>query len=147
MKVARATETDGLEVDRLGNLQRPALVLTDEERRVLEVVARSRMVSAAKQERARMLLAYADGMPIAEIARSLHTYYYKVKRCLDRVPDAKQVTYAGSQHVSRSFQKLGCSPVFDQFHGVVDDPRHAHHADAIGRSVELALEPRELSSG
>jgi len=53
---------------------------------VLEGIARSRMVPAAKQERARILLAYADGATIADIARSLHTYYYKVKRCLDRVP-------------------------------------------------------------
>ncbi|HEU0168731.1 MAG TPA: IS630 family transposase, partial [Chloroflexota bacterium] len=62
------------------NPQRPALTLTAEERRVLETVARSRMLPAAKQQRARMLLAYADGAAIADIARRLRTYYYKVKR-------------------------------------------------------------------
>jgi transposase len=66
--------------------QRPAMALTAEERRVLEAVARSRMVPVAKQERARMVLAYADGVSIADIARSLQTYYLKVRRTLDRVP-------------------------------------------------------------
>lgn len=66
--------------------QRSVMALTVEERRVLEAVARSRMVPVAKQERARMVLAYADGVSIADIARSLHTYYLKVRRTLDRVP-------------------------------------------------------------
>jgi hypothetical protein len=48
-------------------------MLTADERRVLDAVARSRMMPAAKQERAHMLLACADGVPIAEIPRSLHT--------------------------------------------------------------------------
>ena len=44
-----------------------------------------------------MLLAYADGVPIADIARSLHTYYYKVKRCLDRVPEVGPVAALNDQ--------------------------------------------------
>ena len=55
------------------------------------------MVPAAKRERARMLLAYADGLPIAAIARHLHTYYYKVKRCLDWVPEVGPVAALNDQ--------------------------------------------------
>jgi len=33
-----------------------------------------------------MVLAYAEGMTVAAIARSLHTYRHKVERTLDRVP-------------------------------------------------------------
>jgi transposase len=70
----------------LTRTERPALTLNDEECRVLKAVARSRMVPAAKQERARTLLAYAEGFAIAEIVRRLPTTYDKVRRCLNRVP-------------------------------------------------------------
>ncbi len=66
--------------------ERPLLTLNDEERRILEAVGRSRMVPAAKQERARILLAYGEGMSSAEIVRSVPTTYDKVRRCLNRVP-------------------------------------------------------------
>lgn len=64
--------------------KRPKLELTLDERRTLEQVTRSRTVSVAKQERARMLLASADGQGVVSIARELQTNQPKVIRCLER---------------------------------------------------------------
>lgn len=64
--------------------KRPPLVLTEDDRQVLEAVTRSRVVTVAKQERARILLAYADGRGVASIARRLQMGHGKVMRCLDR---------------------------------------------------------------
>lgn len=65
-------------------VKRPKLELTADERRTLEQVTRSRTVSVAKQERARMLLASADGQGVVSIARALQTNQPKVIRCLER---------------------------------------------------------------
>lgn len=86
LKVARGAEISGPEMASLAISRRPRLTLSAEERRVLEGVAKSRMVPAVKRERARMVLAYAAGTVVAAIARSLHTYRHKVERTLDRVP-------------------------------------------------------------
>lgn len=64
--------------------KRPPLELTPNERRTLEQVTRSRTVSVAKQERARMMLASADGQGVVSIARELQTNQPKVMRCLER---------------------------------------------------------------
>lgn len=70
----------------MANSRRAPVALGAEERRVLETVSKSRMVPAAKRERARMVFTFADGRTVADIARSLHTYRHKVERTLDRVP-------------------------------------------------------------
>lgn len=64
--------------------RRPRLELTPDERRTLEQVIRSRTVSVAKQERARMMLASAGGQGVVSIARELQTNQPKVMRCLER---------------------------------------------------------------
>lgn len=64
--------------------RRPKLVLTAEARAALEEVARSRMEPASRVRRARMLLAYADGRPVAGIARELNTTRPTVERCIDK---------------------------------------------------------------
>lgn len=64
--------------------KRVQLVLSEDDRRVLEAVTRSRVVTVAKQERARILLAFADGMGVASIGRLLQMGHAKVMRCLDR---------------------------------------------------------------
>lgn len=64
--------------------RRPKLELTEAERRTLEEVSRSRTVSVAKQERARVMLASADGTGVASIARGLQMGQAKVMRCLEK---------------------------------------------------------------
>lgn len=64
--------------------KRPQLQLTTDERRTLQLVIRSRTVSVAKQERARMMVASADGQGVVGIARELQTNQPKVRRCLER---------------------------------------------------------------
>jgi transposase len=64
--------------------RRPKLVLTPEGRRSLEELTRSRTAPAAQLERARMLLAYADGQRVSDIARVFHTTRPTVERCLDK---------------------------------------------------------------
>ena len=49
-----------------------ALVLTDEERSQLEAMARSRSMSAALVQRAKIVLACADGMPNSSVAVHFH---------------------------------------------------------------------------
>ena len=65
-------------------IKRPMLELTPDERRTLEQVSRSRTVSVAKQERARVMLASADGMGVVRLARELQMDQSKVMSCLER---------------------------------------------------------------
>jgi len=64
--------------------RRPALHLSDEVRDELTALSRSRTASAARVERAQMMLDYAAGVTVAAIARRLHTNRPKVERCLDK---------------------------------------------------------------
>lgn len=64
--------------------RRPKLQLTDDERHLLEAVSRSRTVAVAKQERARVIVAFADGMGVASIAREFEMRQNKVIRCLEK---------------------------------------------------------------
>ena len=64
--------------------KRAALELADDERLELSAVSRSRTEPHGRVERARMLLWYADGEPIAEIMRRLNTNRPKVERCVDK---------------------------------------------------------------
>jgi transposase len=64
--------------------RRAGLVLSPDDRAALEQVARSRVVAAGQRERAQMLLAYADGRSISEIARTLRTTRPRVERCIDK---------------------------------------------------------------
>ena len=64
--------------------KRGALELADDARLELRAVSRSQTEPHRRVERARMLLWYADGEPIAEIMRRLNTNRPKVERCVDK---------------------------------------------------------------
>ena len=64
--------------------QRPTLVLAPERRAELEALSSSRMSAAHRVERARLLLAYAEGRSVSAIARNWQLSRPTVERCIDR---------------------------------------------------------------
>ena len=64
--------------------RRAPLVLSDDMRSTLEALVRTRSASVQRVERARILLAYADGSSVSAIARELGTNRPKVERCIDK---------------------------------------------------------------
>jgi transposase len=64
--------------------KRSDLILREEEKSRLTDMSRSRTGSHATVQRARILLAYAEGMPISSIAREEHTDRPVVERCIDK---------------------------------------------------------------
>ena len=64
--------------------RRASLVLSDEMRATLKSIARSRSESAQRVERARILLDYAAGKTVSEMARAIGTNRPKVERCIDK---------------------------------------------------------------
>lgn len=64
--------------------KRSDLILREEEKSRLTDMSRSRTGSHATVQRARILLAYAEGMPISSIARKEHTDRPVVERCIDK---------------------------------------------------------------
>ncbi len=64
--------------------RRPTLVLLPDKRAELERVSRSRTTAAHRIERARVLLAYADGHSVSAIARARHVSRPTVERCIDK---------------------------------------------------------------
>ncbi|MCY4187493.1 MAG: helix-turn-helix domain-containing protein, partial [Bryobacterales bacterium] len=64
--------------------RRARLVLSAEMRLRLTAVLRARGESGQRMERARILLAYADGKSVSAIARELETNRPKVERCIDK---------------------------------------------------------------
>lgn len=63
---------------------RSTLVLPPEKRAELEALSKSRTEAAQTVERARMLLAYADGQTVSTIARDRHVSRPTVERCVDK---------------------------------------------------------------
>ncbi|MBM3190803.1 MAG: IS630 family transposase [Chloroflexi bacterium] len=84
---------------------RADLVLSDETRSYLAGLTRSREASVAQAERARIMLAYADGQSVSAIARELGTNRPKVERCLDK---ALQL---GPRQALRDLPRSGRPPV------------------------------------
>lgn len=64
--------------------QKPPLLLSEELRQKLELVSHSRTEPVHSVERARMLLAYAEGRSISAIAEQLRTNRAKVNRCVNK---------------------------------------------------------------
>lgn len=64
--------------------RRPTLVLTPEIRAELESLSQSRTEAARRVDRARVLVAYANGERVSAIARRLAMPRPKVDRCIDR---------------------------------------------------------------
>jgi transposase len=64
--------------------RRPDLVLTQEEEAALKSLSHSRTEPAARVERAKILLAYAEGESISSIARRFETNRPKIERCVDK---------------------------------------------------------------
>jgi transposase len=87
--------------------QRPTLELSEESRNKLESTAKSRTEKASRVERAKMLLAYADGDSVSSIARMMSTNRPKVERCIDK---ALQVgVLAALDDLPRSGKKIRIS--------------------------------------
>lgn len=63
---------------------RPSLILSDEQKRELEEISRSRTAEHREVERSRMLLLYADGASFTDIARNLGTRRQTVYNCVDK---------------------------------------------------------------
>ena len=63
---------------------RPPLQLSGGVRDALSVISRTRTEQASRVERARVLLAYADGKTISAIARQMNTNRPKVERSIDK---------------------------------------------------------------
>jgi len=63
---------------------RAKLNLSKEDKEMLESIAKSRIEPASKVERAKILLKYASGIHVSEIARQLQTNRPKVERCLNK---------------------------------------------------------------
>jgi transposase len=63
---------------------RADLILSDDNRARLMSLTHSREASVAEAERARIMLAYADGRSVSAIARDLGTNRPKVERCIDK---------------------------------------------------------------
>jgi len=64
--------------------KRPALELNPNIREQLEKISSSRTESHSKVERAKMIISFADGASVSQIARSLSTNRPKVDRCIDK---------------------------------------------------------------
>ena len=64
--------------------QKAALILSPEQRQELERIVGRRTERVQRVERAKMLLAYAEGKTISEIARTLGTNRPKVGRCVNK---------------------------------------------------------------
>ena len=64
--------------------RRPQLVLAPQVREELTMVSRARTEPAYRVERARILLAYADGESVSAIARLMRTNRPHVERCIDK---------------------------------------------------------------
>lgn len=67
-----------------GKSKRAALVLTPQQRTILEVLGRSRTGSAREVERAKVLLGYADGATIMELQRRLGVGRPMIYKCIDK---------------------------------------------------------------
>ena len=64
--------------------RKPPLVLSEQEREQLRQVSNSRTEKHAHVERARMLLAYAEGQSVSQIARQLRSTRPRVNRCVNK---------------------------------------------------------------
>ena len=64
--------------------ERPALVLTQEQRITLQELAASRVAPAREVERAKVMLGYADGISITELQRRLGFSRPMIYRCVDK---------------------------------------------------------------
>src|SRR5713226_10125447 len=64
--------------------RRARLYLSDEDSSYLERLAQSRTESAARVQRAQILLRYAEGQTVSAIAAGLHTNRPKVERCISK---------------------------------------------------------------
>jgi len=67
-----------------GKSKRAALVLTSEQRVILDALARSRTAPAREVERAKVLLGYADGASIMALQRQLGVGRPMIYKCIDK---------------------------------------------------------------
>lgn len=85
--------------------RRAPLVLTEETRRQLDLIGRSRTEPKHRVDRARMLLKYAAGESVSAVARALATNRPRIERCLDKAvqmgPLAALADLPGRGHPTR----------------------------------------------
>lgn len=78
--------------------RRAKLVLDSENRSKLEAVAKSRTEGQARVERAKVLLAYADGARVTALATTFNTNRPKIERILDRALQMGAVASLDDRH-------------------------------------------------
>ena len=67
-----------------GKTKRAALVLTEDQKTMLEELSRSRKAPAREIERARVLVGYADGISIAGLERLTGSSRPTIYKCIDK---------------------------------------------------------------
>ena len=109
----------------------PEIVLTDDERRELVRLVRSRLTSVRGVQRARIVLLAADGKQNKDIAVTLAIGLVQVARWRERY---RQQQLAGSQSTARSNRAGGSTPLASgRYRPTVSAcPRHvAHRSDLV----------------
>ncbi len=72
--------------------KRPELLLKPDVEEQLIRISKSRSEKASRVERAKMILAYSEGVSISAIARQLSTNRPKVERCVDKALQIGAIT-------------------------------------------------------
>lgn len=67
-----------------GKTKRAALVLTEDQKTMLKELSRSRTAPAREIERAKVLIGYADGTPIAGLQRQIGVSRPMIYKCIDK---------------------------------------------------------------
>ena len=67
-----------------GKTKRAALLLTKDQKTILEELSRSRTASAREIERAKVLFGYAEGLSIAELQRQTGGSRPTIYKCIDK---------------------------------------------------------------
>lgn len=67
-----------------GKTKRAALVLTEDQKVMLKELSRSRTAPAREIERAKVLIGYADGIPIAGLQRQIGVSRPMIYKCIDK---------------------------------------------------------------
>src|SRR3989338_1108311 len=67
-----------------GKTKRAALLLTEDQKKMLKELSRSRTASAREIERAKVLIGYADGISIAGLQRQTGASRPMIYKCIDK---------------------------------------------------------------
>src|SRR4030066_1835628 len=73
-----------MEVIMAGKTKRAALLLTEDQKKMLKELSRSRTASAREIDRAKVLIGYADGISIAGLQRQTGGSRPMIYKCIDK---------------------------------------------------------------